>query len=108
MSRMNRGVAALAGSSALVAGALVGPSMASAKAIKINCSVPNNKLTGTKLSGTVKCSSPKASGKQSGVGTPPLLKITWTVKGGTIKVLVKDGHIVGSNVVGNGKVTGTG
>ena len=108
MSRMNRGVAALAVSSALVAGALVGPSMASAKSIKINCTVPNNKLTGTKLSGTVSCKSPKTSGKQSGIGTPPVLKIVWKVKGGTIKVLVKDGHIVGSAVIGNGKVTGTG
>jgi len=105
---VNRRIVGLAVSSMLVAGALVGPSAASAKSIKINCTVPNNKLDGTKLSGTVKCSSPKASGKQSGVGTPPVLKIVWKVKGGTIKVHVKNGTVKGANVVGDGKVTGTG
>ena len=108
MSRISRRTLAPAAVSAFAAGALIGPAAASAKSIKINCTVPNNKLDGTKLSGSVSCKSPKASGKQSGVGMPPVLKVVWTVKGGTIKVSVKDGHIVGADVVGTGKVTGTG
>jgi hypothetical protein len=105
---------ALAVSSALVAGALVGPSMASAKAkkVKINCVVPKNVLTGTALSGDVSCkggfTKGTIKGKQSGIGTPPVLKIVWKFKGGTIKCYIKDGHSVGATVQGTGKVTGTG
>jgi hypothetical protein len=106
---VNRRMVGLAVSSMLVAGALVGPSMASAKKIKINCTVPNNKLTGTKLSGKFSCSSPKSTGTESGIGTPPVLKVVFNVKGGgTIKILIKDGTLKGSAVVGTGKVTGTG
>jgi len=110
MSRMNRGVMALAVSSALVAGALAGPSMASAK--KITCTVPNNVLKGTALSGKVSCTGVTKGtlkGTQSGVAVPPDLKISFKFKGGNVKVHITNGHIVGSNVVASGaKLTGTG
>ena len=110
MSRIKGGMVTLAVSSALVVGALVGPSVAAAK--KVNCVVPNNVLKGTALSGSVSCkgvTKGTIKGKQSGIGTPPVLKIVWTFKGGKVKVHIKNGHIVGSNVIATGaKMTGTG
>ena len=106
MSRINRKVLAMAVSSMLVAGAMVAPSMASAKTIKGQVKVKSVNTAG-KLSGDV-LSGVFGKGKQSGTVLPPQIRAVWKVKGGTVKAKTDDGHIVGADIVATAKLTGTG
>ena len=106
MSKISRTTMALAVSSVLIAGALVGPSMASAKKIKFTVKV-DNITTGTKLSGKV-TGGTFGKGTQKGTAFPPKIQATWKLKGGTITWKSPDGSVVGANIVGTCKMTGTG
>ena len=109
MSRIYRGGLALAASSALIAGALIGPSLASAKkTYKISMVQSNAKLSGINLTAIAK-GKPFGKCKVTGTVTPPKVLVKWKCKGGTIKLTTTDATIKGAFFVSTAKLgSGTG
>ena len=105
MSLAHRRLSTIALASALAAGALIAPSMASAKTVKFKVKAPA-KTAGTVITG--KFSGTFGKGKVTGVSTPPRVTTTLHAKGGKIILKTEDGHIDGAYIIGTFTMSGTG
>ena len=106
MSSINRRLAP-AVTALVVAGAVIAPSVASAKTLKGKVVVKSEQKSGGVLGGKV-LSGIFGKGTQSGKILPPVTKAKWKVKGGTVTAKTTDGHLVGAVINGTAKLTGTG
>src|SRR4051812_14325888 len=90
MPLFNRRTVALACAPALIAGAFLAPSAASAQTVKFKL-ISKGTLKGTKLSGSF--SGTFGKGKATGTATIPKLTSVFHVKGGTLIFKTRDAHL---------------
>ena len=106
MSYMSRKSVALAAATALAAAGLAVPVAASAKKVSITAKLGLAPQGGGKTTGTASGTFGRATA--SGTAVPPKMITKLKVKGGTVTITVRDGHVASGNVVGTFKLSGTG
>lgn len=106
MSYISRKSVALAATTALGAGALALPAAASAKRISVTAKMGLAPQGGGKTVGTATGTFGRA--KASGTAVPPKMITKLKVKGGTVTITVKDGHIKAGKILGTFTLKGTG